>query len=219
MHQVSENVREMLGAPVEEFKENSILWDASILFKRVSSCLSYKHVGKQRVLQHSLPIGRRRQQGKNSCWNFSPAALSSHPAWGQTAWAVVTFRREEDPSFCISTVSGDADIPELGTFFVPCSPTRLFSQKWDFSLTVQVSCLWFNINFGNLHPDPGLPYPGIAMAALRSSPIWDDRVGFVGQYRFNEQAARHWEPFPSNSCKINDGTFSSAVLQPPKIPL
>lgn len=215
MHQARANIREMPGAEhrhrnLRRTEAREMLWYPLRVSSFLPACGKTTHAA-------ALPPCRE----KKATGQKLLLELSSRPPWGQTAWATVVFGERGGPVLLHQhRPTGTQASLSWGLCFVPCSPTRLLSQKWDFSPTAKVSCSWFNINFGNLHPDSEeLPYPGIRTAALRSSPISGDRVCFVWQYGFNEQAARHWEPFPSNSCKINDGTFSSAMLQPPKIPL
>lgn len=120
MHQVRANIREMLEA---EHQQRNLRRPEAHEMPPYSS-FSYEHVEKRPTLQHSLPVRRRKQQDKNSCWNFPSATLSSRPPWGQTVWAAVGrvwgVRRTHPPASAASR--GDAGIPALATWLCSLQP-------------------------------------------------------------------------------------------------
>lgn len=119
MHQVRANIREIPGA--EHRRRNLRRAEVLEMLRyplRVSSCLSYQHAEKQPTPQHSLPVGRRKQRDKNSCWNFPPV----HPE-GKRREPRSCLGSEEDPSCCISTVPRGRRHPWAGDFALfPAAP-------------------------------------------------------------------------------------------------
>lgn len=108
---------------------------------------------------------------------------------------------------------GDTDVPKLGPLLCSLQPHPPPQLKIRFFSWLPESPAHGLIFILPICPQT---YPGISTVAPRSSPIWGNWVCFLWQYGFNEQ---RWEPVPSNSCNINDGTFSSAMLPPRRIAL